>query len=85
MYKIVEKRELAPGIKLIKVLAPEIAKKAKAGQFVILRVDETGERIPLTLADWDRKEGTITLVFLEVGVSTKKLGRLNKDDVILNL
>ncbi|MEM0050563.1 MAG: sulfide/dihydroorotate dehydrogenase-like FAD/NAD-binding protein [Candidatus Bathyarchaeia archaeon] len=85
MYKIVEKRELAPGIKLIKVLAPEIAKKAKAGQFVILRVDETGERIPLTLADWDRKEGTITLVFLEVGVSTKKLGRLNKGDVILNL
>ncbi|MBS7605517.1 MAG: sulfide/dihydroorotate dehydrogenase-like FAD/NAD-binding protein [Candidatus Bathyarchaeia archaeon] len=85
MYKIIEKRELAPGIKLIKVLAPEIAKKAKAGQFVILRVDKTGERIPLTLADWDQKEGTITLVFLEVGVSTKKLGRLNKDDVILNL
>lgn len=85
MYKIIEKRELAPGIKLIKVLAPEIAKKAKAGQFVILRVDKTGERIPLTLADWDQKEGTITLVFLEVGVSTKKLGRLNKGDVILNL
>lgn len=85
MYRITEKRELAPGIKLIKVLAPEIAKKAKAGQFVILRVDETGERIPLTLADWDRKEGTITLVFLEVGVSTKKLGKLNKNDVILNL
>lgn len=85
MYKIVEKRELGPGIKLIKVLAPEIARKAKAGQFVILRVDSVGERIPLTLADWDAKEGTITIVFLEVGVSTKKLGRLNNGDVIPDL
>lgn len=85
MYKITEKRELAPGIKLIKVFAPEIAKKAKAGQFVILRVDAAGERIPLTLADWDPKEGLITIVFLEVGVSTKKLGKLNVGDVILNL
>lgn len=85
MYKITEKMELAPGIKLIRVFAPEIAKKAKAGQFVILRVDATGERIPLTLADWDPKEGLVTLVFLEVGVSTKKLGKLNNGDVILNL
>lgn len=85
MYKIVEKRELGPGIKLIKVLAPEIARKAKAGQFVILRVDSVGERIPLTLADWDAKEGIITIVFLEVGVSTKKLGRLNNGDVIPDL
>lgn len=85
MYKITEKRELAPGIKLIKIFAPEIAKKARAGQFVILRVDATGERIPLTLADWDQKEGSITIVFLEVGVSTKKLGRLNVGDAVLNL
>ncbi|MEM2455031.1 MAG: sulfide/dihydroorotate dehydrogenase-like FAD/NAD-binding protein [Candidatus Bathyarchaeia archaeon] len=85
MYKITEKRELAPGIKLIKVFAPEIVKKAKAGQFVILRVDAMGERFPLTLADWDQKKGTVTLVFLEVGVSTKKLGRLNNGDAILNL
>ncbi|MEM1587056.1 MAG: sulfide/dihydroorotate dehydrogenase-like FAD/NAD-binding protein [Candidatus Bathyarchaeia archaeon] len=85
MYKITNKVELAPGIKLINVLAPEVAKRAKAGQFVIVRVEATGERIPLTLADWDPKEGTITLVFLEVGVTTKKLGRLNNGDVILNL
>lgn len=82
MYSILEKKELADKIKLLRVSAPAVAKKAKAGQFVILRVDERGERFPLTLADWDPEEGTITLVFLEVGVSTRKLGALDVGDAI---
>lgn len=85
MYPIVEKRELATNIKSVKVLAPEIAEKARAGQFVIVRVDEKGERIPLTLVDWSVKEGTITLIFLEVGVSTKKLGKLKEGEAILDV
>ena len=67
------------------VHAPRIARKAKAGQFVIVRPDERGERIPLTLVDWDREAGTITLVFLEVGVSTKKLGMLEVGEAIPDL
>lgn len=85
MYRILEKRELATNIKLLKVSAPTIAEKAQAGQFVIVRVDEKGERIPLTLVDWNRKEGTITLIFLEVGVSTRKLGKLNEGDAISDI
>ncbi|MEM2309125.1 MAG: sulfide/dihydroorotate dehydrogenase-like FAD/NAD-binding protein [Candidatus Bathyarchaeia archaeon] len=85
MYRIVESREIAPAVKLIRILAPEIARKAQPGQFVILRVDAMGERIPLTLADWNITEGTITLVFLEVGVSTRKLGELKEGDAILDL
>ena len=85
MYEILKKLELAPKIKLFDVSAPEIARKAKAGQFVVFRVDEKGERIPLTIVDWDTKKGTITLIFLEVGVSTIKLGRLEVGDKILNL
>ncbi len=85
MCKIVEKREIAPRTKFLKVFAPEIAKKAQPGQFVILRVDERGERFPLTLADWNKEDGTITLVFLEVGVSTRKLGELGKNEVILDI
>ncbi len=82
--KILSEEQLSPQIKRIKVHAPEIAHKAKAGQFVILRVDAEGERIPLTLVDWN-KSGTITLIFQEVGVSTKKLGCLRSQDQILNL
>ncbi len=85
MYKIVGKKELAPGIKLVEIPAPDIAEKAQAGQFVILRVDEKGERFPLTLVDWNKKKGTITLIFLEIGLSTKKLGALKRQDVILDL
>jgi ferredoxin--NADP+ reductase len=85
VYAILEKKELATKIKLLKVSAPAIAKKAKAGQFVILRVDERGERFPLTLADWDVEERTITLVFLEVGVSTTKLGTLEVGDEIRDI
>jgi ferredoxin--NADP+ reductase len=85
LNKIVAKKDLAPNIKLIEVRSPEIAEKAKPGQFVILRVDEKGERFPLTLVDWDRQKGTITLIFLEVGVSTKKLGTLQVQDEILDI
>ncbi|MEM3703296.1 MAG: sulfide/dihydroorotate dehydrogenase-like FAD/NAD-binding protein, partial [Candidatus Bathyarchaeia archaeon] len=85
MYKILRKKELAPSIKLVEVLAPHIAEKAQPGQFVILRVDEQGERFPLTLVDWDREKGTITLIFLEVGVSTKKLGALDEGEVLLDV
>ncbi|MEM2971214.1 MAG: sulfide/dihydroorotate dehydrogenase-like FAD/NAD-binding protein [Candidatus Bathyarchaeia archaeon] len=85
MHQIVKKRELAPNIKLVEVSAPEIAEKAQPGQFVILRVNERGERFPLTLVNWDRQKGTITLIFLEVGVSTKKLGMLKEGDAILDV
>ena len=85
MYKILKKMELAPKIKLVEISAPEVTRKANAGQFVILRIDETAERIPLTLVDWEPKKGTITLIFLEVGLSTLKLGALEVGDEILNV
>ncbi|RLI84549.1 MAG: sulfide/dihydroorotate dehydrogenase-like FAD/NAD-binding protein [Archaeoglobales archaeon] len=85
MAKILEKIELAPNIKEIVVEAPLIAKKAEPGQFVIVIVDEKGERIPLTIADFDRDKGTITIVFLEIGKSTMKLGRLNVGDEIAHV
>ncbi|MEM2083781.1 MAG: FAD-binding oxidoreductase, partial [Nitrososphaerota archaeon] len=80
--EIIFKKEIAPSIKIIKVKAPLIAEKSKSGQFVILRVNENGERIPLTLIDWNSQEGTITLVFKEVGASTKELGELEVGDTI---
>lgn len=85
MFKIVSKEKLTPVIDCIQVQAAALSKKAKAGQFVIIRVDEVGERIPLTLADWNATEGTITLVAMEVGTSTKKLGLLGEGDSIKNL
>ena len=85
MYKIVEKRELASKIKLFEVTAPDIAAKANPGQFVILRVSETGERIPINIANSDIKKGTITLVFNEVGKTTNQLGLLNQGDHIPNI
>jgi len=85
MYQIVSKKELAPKVKSIEIKAPEVAEKAQAGQFVILRIDEGGERFPLTIVDWDKKKGTITLIFLEIGVSTEKLGALKVDDVIFDV
>ncbi|MBS3778333.1 MAG: sulfide/dihydroorotate dehydrogenase-like FAD/NAD-binding protein [Candidatus Thermoplasmatota archaeon] len=84
MYKILEKRVLSDNVKLMKIKAPLIAKKAKPGQFIILRIDETGERIPLTIADYDRKEGSITIIFMEVGKTTNQLGAMEKGDKILN-
>lgn len=84
-YKIIAKKELAPKIKLIEIEAPEIALKAQAGQFVVLRLDEIGERFPLTLYDWNAKKGTLSLIFLEVGVSTERLGLLQEGDMIMNV
>ena len=84
MYEIVEKKVLSETVKLMKIKAPLVAKKAKAGQFIILRIDEKGERIPLTIADFDRKKGTITIIFMEVGKTTKQLGTLNVGDSIVN-
>lgn len=84
MYKIVEKKELAATVVLMKILAPEIAKKVQAGQFIIIRTDNKGERIPLTVADYDRKEGTITIIFQEVGYSTKVLASYNVGDEVLD-
>ena len=83
--KIVYKEKLAPEITLIKISAPLIAKKAKSGQFVILRASEDSERIPLTIVDYDPKDGTITLVFKEAGVSTKKLGELEVGEGVHDL
>lgn len=85
MYPIVEKRKLSPDVNLFVVQAPAIAKKCQPGQFVILRMDENGERIPLTIADFDRHNGTITLIFQEVGCSTRHLGRLSAGDSILDV
>ncbi len=76
MFKILEKQTFSPVTKLMVVDALKIAKSCLPGQFVILRIDQKGERIPLTIADFDRKKGTITLVFQEVGKSTEQLGSL---------
>ena len=84
MYKIVEKRVLNPEVKLMKIEALAVAKKALPGQFIILRIDEAGERIPLTVADYDREGGTVTIIFQEVGATTKRLGQLEAGDSLLN-
>ncbi|MEM2838744.1 MAG: sulfide/dihydroorotate dehydrogenase-like FAD/NAD-binding protein [Thermoplasmata archaeon] len=80
MYKIVDKRDLATGIHLLEIEAPLIARKAKAGQFVMLMIDDKGERIPLTMADWNPEKGTVTVIALEAGKTTMKLGTLKKGD-----
>jgi ferredoxin--NADP+ reductase len=85
MNRIIKKEILAPNIKLIELEAPLIAASAKPGQFVVIRIDEKGERIPLTIADKNVKTGTITIVFQEAGASTKLLGALNNGDSVLNL
>lgn len=85
MFKIITKKELAPKIKLFEVYAPEIAEKVNPGQFIIIINGEKGERIPLTIADYDRKKGTITFVFYEVGKTTKQLGLLTEGDAIDNI
>lgn len=82
MAKIVYKKDLNPSVTLLKVEAPKVAKKALPGQFIILRIDEEGERIPLTIADFDREEGTITIIFQKVGLTTMLLGSLNEADEI---
>lgn len=82
MYKILKKRELNPTVTLMEVEAPFVAKKAQPGQFVILRVDEEGERIPLTVADYDRERGTVTIIFQIVGGTTMRLNMLGEGDCI---
>lgn len=85
MYKIVTKRELAPNVKFIEVAAKDIAVKVQPGQFVILRLAEPGERIPLTVADFNRDKGTISIIFQEIGKTTKELGLLKEGDSITNV
>ena len=82
MFKIVRKKELNAAVTLMDIEAPFIAKKAKAGQFIIFRVDEMGERVPLTIAGCDKEAGTVTIIFQKVGFSTKALGELNEGDYI---
>jgi len=74
-----------PRVRLYRISAPRIAKKAAAGQFVIVRVGENGERIPLTIADWDAHEGSISIVFMEVGTTTTKLSRLQDGDAVVDI
>jgi len=85
MFEVLAKEELSPTTKLLRIRAPDIAAKAKPGQFVIIRIDEKGERFPLTIADWEREKGSVTLIFQELGVSTRKLGKLDVGAEILNL
>ena len=80
MYKIVAKQVLNPTVVRMEIQAPYVAKKAQAGQFVILRVDDRGERIPLTVADYNRTAGTVTIIFQLVGATTKQLARLEVGD-----
>lgn len=82
MYKIVRKEVLNPQVKLLEIEAPYVARKAEPGQFIILRVDSEGERVPLTIADFDREKGTVTIIFQEVGATTKALGLLNEGDCL---
>jgi ferredoxin--NADP+ reductase len=84
MYRILAREDLTPNIHLFKVEAPLVAKKAQPGQFVVVRSDERGERIPLTIADWDKEEENVTIVFMEVGTTTRKLALLNAGDSILD-
>jgi len=80
MAKILRRERLVPNIHLLEVHAPEVSKKCKPGQFVIIMPDERGERIPLTIADWDAEKGSVTSVFMIVGTSTHKLSLLNEGD-----
>ena len=82
MFKIVHKRELNANVTLMEIEAPFVARKAKAGQFIIFRIDEKGERVPLTIAGYDREKGTVTIIFQKVGFATIALGALNEGDYI---
>ena len=82
MFKIVHKKELNASVTLMEIEAPFGARKAKAGQFIIFRIDEQGERVPLTIAGYDREKGTVTIIFQKVGFATNALGALNEGDYI---
>lgn len=83
-YKIIEKRDLNPQIFLMKIEAPLVARKAEPGQFIILRIDKYGERVPFTIADFDRENGTVTIIVQAVGNTTKALSELNSGDSVLD-
>jgi ferredoxin--NADP+ reductase len=82
MYKILARQMLVPNMHLLKVHSPDIARKAEPGNFILLIPDENGERIPLTISDWDREEGSVTSIFMEVGATTHKLALLASGDSI---
>lgn len=84
MYPIVKKRTLNESVTLMEIEAPLVARKALPGQFIIFRIDEEGERIPLTIAGYDREKGTVTIIFQKVGYSTMKLDTLNEGDALLD-
>ena len=84
MYRILKKQELSPGILEYDIEAPRVAKKALPGQFIVLRVNEEGERVPLTIADFDREKGIVTILFQVVGASTGLLASLQEGDSILD-
>jgi ferredoxin--NADP+ reductase len=85
VYKIIEKKKLAPVVTMFKLDAPEIARKVKPGQFVIVRMNEEGERVPLTVNDFDREKGTITIVFQEVGKTTTQMATLNENEQLVDV
>ena len=82
MFRILKSKRLAPSVQLLEIEAPLIAQKVKAGQFVVVRLGETSERIPLTVADWNAEKGSVTIIFQEVGKSTAELGQLGKGSAI---
>ena len=82
MYKIVRKKELNAAVTMMEIEAPFVAKKALAGQFIIFRVDEKSERVPLTIAGYDREKGTVSVIFQKVGLSTNMLGMMEEGDYI---
>ncbi len=84
MFKIISKKIISENLKSFEIEAPDIAKNAKAGQFVMFRIDEKGERVPLTIAASDKEKGIVRIIFQEVGKSTKKLGTLNAGDYIMD-
>ena len=82
MYKIIKKKELAPNIWMMNIEAPRVARAAQPGQFVIVRASENGERVPLTISDYDAEKGTVAIVIQTIGVSTKKICTLNEGDYL---
>ncbi len=82
MFEILEKKSLNPFVSMMKINAPRVAKKAEPGQFIILRTDSEGERIPLTIADFDREKGSVTIIFQIVGSTTEKLNSMNVGDFL---
>lgn len=85
MYKVVRRDEIVPNVHLLEIEVPGIAEKAKPGQFVIIMPDETGERVPFSISDWNIKKGTITIFFLEVGISTAKMARIKSGGTIYSV